>query len=718
MKPQISPECFTLAYDIIPKILECIASEIDNLNRVLFDARVPRKWKRMRSIEPKRGVYMRVRASLYLGLLLGLIILSGCGGNRFIPTPFKPQPVPVTGQSGTVTISPQFAALGIGGSQQFTATVAGGGGGAVQWVLTCNGVSVTGASITACGSISSSGLYTAPTTYFQSQTVTVSAQLASAPQTNFSQALVALMARGVVSATANPQVASYTMNLPVPGSVTVDFGKTTGYGFPTSPQTSTSANAVPVLVAGMLGNTQYHMQATAVLTDTLPSGQTLTATYTDSDQTFTTGNPFVTSSVVAGAVGSATPQPGIELFDTAQPQAAALAFATDLNGNVIWTYSYALTGTGGTGTAQDIVQPIQFLPNGHFLVQIAYLSSIPLHKGETVLPGTLDEVREVDLAGTTIRDVTAATVVAAVMANPTLSAELSGVTLGSLHHDVLALPNGHMVLLFSATKSVDVDPAVTGAGGVTYQGATTVLGDVLVDVDQNFNPDWVWNAFNYMDVNRIPWPAQFPDWTHSNALLYSVTDGNLLLSIRHQNWIIKIDYNNATGSGNILWKLGEGGDFTLNGGTDPTDWFYAQHGPNYFTTNTTGNFTLGVLDNGDDRELPGTPVGNCLAAGSSAATSLCYSTMSVLQLNETNMTATLMEHYQPTPAIYSFFGGVVALLPNGDRHVAFSSPVGGSLVQELAGAPGSEQVVWQAVTKGTNQYRAERLPSLYPGVTW
>ena len=645
-------------------------------------------------------------------MLLGLTILSGCGGDHFIPTPFKPQPDPIPGQNGTVTISPQFAALGIGGTTQFTATVAGGGG-TVQWVLACNN-----GTNTTCGTISNSGLYTAPTLVFQSQNVTITAQLASAPQTDYAQALMSLVNAGIVTTTANPQVASYTLNLPQPGSMTVNFGKSPSYGFPTSPQTTTAANTLPVLVAGMLGNTTYHMQAQVVLTDTLPSGQTLTANFTDSDHTFATGTPFATASVVAGAVGGGTPQPGIELFDTAQPQAAALAFATDLNGNVIWTYSYAQTGTGGTGTAQDIVQPIQFLPNGHFLVQIAYLSSIPLKKGVAVLPGTLDEVREVDLAGTTIRSLTAPQVSAAVAANPTLAAELSNTTLGSLHHDALALPNGHMVLLFSATKSVDVSPAVTGIGGVTYSGTTAVLGDVLVDVDQNFNPDWVWNSFSYLDVNRHPWPVQFPDWTHSNAMLYSSTDGNLLLSIRHQNWIVKIDFNNGTGSGNIIWKLGEGGSFTLNGGTDPTDWFYAQHGPNYFTPNTTGNFTLGLMDNGDDREFPGAPIGSCLAAGPSAPSSLCYSTMSVLQLNESQMTATLTEHYQPTPALYSFFGGDVTLLPNGDRQVVFSSPVGGSQVQELSGTSGSEQLVWQATTKGTNQYRVVRLPSLYPGVTW
>ena len=647
------------------------------------------------------------------GLVLALMAFSGCGGNKFVPTPFKPTPAPVIGQSGSVTIRPQFVALGIGGTTQFTATVAGGGG-TVQWALACNNGTAT-----TCGTITSSGLYTAPATVFQSQNATVTAQLASAPQSNYAQALVALVNTGLVTATANPQVASYALNLPDPGSMVVNFGKSTSYRFPTSAQTATAASTETVLVAGMLGNTQYHMQATAVLTDTLPSGQTLSATFTDSDHTFSTGKPFVTSTVVAGAVGGATPQPGIELFDTAQPQAPAMAFATDLNGNVIWTYSYAQTGTGGTGTAQDLPQPIEFLPNGHFLVQISYLSSIPLHKGATVQTATLDEVREVDLAGDTIRDVTAAQVIGAVMANPALSGELSGVTLGSLHHDVLDLPNGHMVLLFSASKTVDISPAITGAGGVTYSGPTNVLGDALVDLDPSGKPDWVWNAFDYLDVNRVPWPAQFPDWTHSNALLYSISDGNLLLSVRHQNWIIKINYLDGAGSGNIMWKLGEGGDFTLQGGKDPTDWFYAQHGPNYFTKNTTGDFTLGVMDNGDDRELPGVPVGNCPAAGTAtAATSDCYSTMLVLEVNETNKTATITERYQPTPAVYSFFGGDVNLLSNGDRHVDFASPVGGSQVYEMNGASGSEQLVWKAVTSGGNQYRTDRLPSLYPGVTW
>ncbi len=38
-------------------------------------------------------------------------------------------------------------------------------------------------------------------------------------------------------------------------------------------------------------------------------------------------------------------------------------------------------------------------------------------------------------------------------------------------------------------------------------------------------------------------------------------DGNLIISIRHQNWLVKIDYNNGAGAGDILWHLGYQGDF-------------------------------------------------------------------------------------------------------------------------------------------------------------
>ncbi len=617
-----------------------------------------------------------------LCLVLSLLLVTGCGVHlnqqaavQPLSQPPPAQPPPIAGQNGAITIQPQYAATGPGKALQFSPSVQNGA--AVNWLV--NGVQGGNATV---GTIDTNGNYSAPVVLPQSINVTVTAALAASPATDFATAIVSLIHPGAVTATTNPQVATYSIYLPAPGQVHIEFGPTASYGLPTWEQPTPSPNGgqVGIYVAGMRAQLLYHMRALVTLADG--------ATYTDTDQIFTTGAAPVTAAVTASAQNNQTPQPGIELFDTLLPREPAPAFATDLTGNVIWTYSYG-------GTAEDALQPLKLLPNGHFLAQIAYLSSITL-RNPTILPGTLDEVREVDLVGNTIRSLTQTQLAAA------LTAQGYAFTLGSLHHDVLALPNGHMVLLATTTKTFSNLPG--------YPGTTNVIGDVLIDVDQNFNPDWVWNSFDHLDVNRHPF--QFPDWTHSNSLLYSADDGNLLLSVRHQNWILKIDFNDGKGSGNILWRLGEGGDFKLTGGTDPTDWFYAQHDPSYFSPNTTGLFKLGVMDNGDDRPLP--PGTVC----SGPALSCLYSTVPVFAVDENARTATLIEHYKPSPSLYSYFGGNVDLLGNGNLEADFCGVATGAVVQELNLTGSSPQLVWQAVTGGASQYRAERLPSLYPGVQW
>ena len=100
------------------------------------------------------------------------------------------------------------------------------------------------------------------------------------PQTVALTGSSATVVPGTVSATANPQVALYSVNLPYPGSVTVDFGLTTAYGAKTWIQTAATAGPVSILVAGMLPLRTYHLQATI----TLPNGIALK----DADQVFNT----------------------------------------------------------------------------------------------------------------------------------------------------------------------------------------------------------------------------------------------------------------------------------------------------------------------------------------------------------------------------------------------------------------------------------------------
>lgn len=613
------------------------------------------------------------------------LLLAGCASTiqHGIPLPEPPpsSPPPVAAQSGSVSISPQYVALAQKEKFQFAVAAPG----LVEWLV--NGVRGGNSNL---GTIDSKGNYTAPAFVIESKNVVITAALASSPQQNYATSVASIFAPGSLacpSLTGNPQVAQYIVYLPAPGKVHVEFGTSTSYGRETwsVPTPSPNGGQIRMYVAGMLGQTLYHMRGQIVLDDG--------ATFTDADQTCKTGTPPVTSPVQISTASGATPQPGIELWNTVLPAADAEAFATDLKGNVIWTYTYP-------HPAVDVIQGIRLLANGDLLMPISYLSSVTLSSTS----GVIDEIREIDLGGNTVRDLTLDQLNQKLAASNLRDGEGNLYKLRGFHHDVLALPNGHWVILADYVKQY------TGLPG--FPGTTPVLGDAIVDVDRNLNPDWVWNGFDHLDVNRHP--MNFPDWTHGNALLYSSDDHNLLLSLRHQNWIIKIEFLDGAGSGKILWRLGQGGDFSLQGGVDPTDWFYAQHGMSYFTPNTTGVFRLGLMDNGNDRLFSSGERAQCKNFQPNPPS--CYSTVPVLEVNEENMTATLIAHYVPPPSYFSFFGGNADLLPNGDIHAVFCVPLSGAIVQELT--PGASQVVWQATTAKADQFHTYRLPSLYPGVQW
>ena len=266
------------------------------------------------------------------------------------------------------------------------------------------------------------------------------------------------------------------------------------------------------------------------------------------------------------------------------------------------------------------------------------------------------------------------------------------ITVVGTHHDFVMLPNGHLIV-------------IAGINNTQVVPGTFVTGDVIIDLDQNRKPVWIWNAFDHLDVNRHPMSAQ--DWLHTNAVLYSQDDGNLIISMRHQNWLIKIDYANGTGAGDVLWKLGYQGDFALIGGTDPTDWFYAQHGPSFASANTTGKFSLILFDNGNDRVFP--PGGGC------AAPACPYSTVPLLDIDETAKTATL--RWNLTAPFYSFFGGNAEVLKNGNVEYCESATAGNGTIYEVT-QQGIPQIVWQMQSTGIYAYRGQRIPSLYPGVQW
>jgi arylsulfate sulfotransferase len=483
-----------------------------------------------------------------------------------------------------------------------------------------------------------------------------------------------------VSSTQNPLVAQYSVAMPCSGQAMVEFGPDTSYGR-TTPWYPVSPNYVqtPIVVAGMKASTTYHMRA-----QTQCAGNTSTS----GDLTFKTGPlpslPFPKMTVTRpNPPLSSSENPGIELVDLIPLSGppTMLGFFVDRDANPIWYYD---VGAG------NYPFTIKFLPNGHLIFSIT--------------EPTLTLIREVDLAGNTIRE----------MDTSTLQEKMRNggydFVPGNFHHDVLPLANGHLIVLVGISKIFTNLPG--------YPGTMAVGGDALVDLDPNWNPVWAWNSFDYLDVNRHL--NGLPDWTHSNTLVYSPDDGNILLSMRNQSWILKIDYNNGAGSGNVLWKLGYQGDFALTDAgiptNDPSEWFSAQHFPSLISQNGSQT-TLAIWDNGDNRVL--SDAGQiCIAVGGTP----CYSRATIFQVDESAMVANLQ--WADPQQLFGIWGGSINQLGNGNVEFDLNdpaippSPNLASQIQEVT-QTSTPQLVWEMdISLPTNAYRGYRVPSLYPGVSW
>jgi arylsulfate sulfotransferase len=474
--------------------------------------------------------------------------------------------------------------------------------------------------------------------------------------------------------TAHPQVARYDVSIVGSAQVWVEFGPDTNYGRQTSQFSTTGPgiNVVQVLVAGMKASTLYHMRAHAQWAEGEP--------WVDQDHTFMTGplpspsqlaqgsSPMPVVSVSRPSQSGSNPAPGVELFSFTE----APTVVTDLSGNILWYCDIPAI-------------PIKPLPNGHFLINDGL------------------NLQELDLTCKVLRNVSYQQVNQSLQAGGydfTIPPPLGLGGGNPFHHDVLALPNGHWLTLCQIAKNFD--------NLVGISGTTQVVGDAVIDIDPNGNVVWAWNSFDHLDPNRHPYFG-LPDWTHSNAVVYT-PDGNLLVSMRAQSWILKIDYSNGSGAGDILWKLGADGDFTLPGG-DPSQWFYSQHYPSIVSTNGS-IMTLAIYDNGNFRTYSD---GAVCAIGAGPA---CFSRATIFQVDESTGLATLL--WQDLPGLFSNFGGSIGVLSNGNVEFDNCYPIATqtSVIMEVTPTDNPQVVLQMNVMAGDTAYRAYRIPSLYLGVTW
>jgi hypothetical protein len=221
-------------------------------------------------------------------------------------------------------------------------------------------------------------------------------------------------------------------------------------------------------------------------------------------------------------------------------------------------------------------------------------------------------LKEIDLAGNVLRETNADIISEQLMA-------LGTDPIGRFNHDAFRLPNGMTAILADSQRMFP-------AGTQGSPDPIAIVGATIAVLDQNWQAIWYWNSFDHagggteLDINRaalrgetctmgpVVATAGCPpvliaptaaDWLHANSLQYVPNDGSMIVSLRNQDWVIKVDYGNGSGTGQILWRLGQDGDFALNS-SDPHPWFSAQHEASY---EDGGIRYVSLFDNGNSRVM-------------------------------------------------------------------------------------------------------------------
>jgi len=228
------------------------------------------------------------------------------------------------------------------------------------------------------------------------------------------------------------------------------------------------------------------------------------------------------------------------------------------------------------------------------------------------------------------------------------------------HHDFTELPDGTLALITHDTREIDGQAAI---------------GDKVVEVSPDGDVVDVWSVWDHLEFDPDAPVDAGTNWSHSNALDYSVEDDSNLISVR--NFDTLFGFERATGE-TFLRVGGAGSDHELD---EEGEWFNRQH---QFALSGT---ELMVFSNGVDVQ--------------NGSQILGYQLEDDVAVNHWD--------YQPEFPLYCYTFGDVNLLDNGNLLVTWSTA---GQMEEIT--PDGE-IVWQlkAALGGGFGYTTQ-MASLYP----
>jgi hypothetical protein len=544
----------------------------------------------------------------------------------------------------------------------------------------------------------------------------------------------------VVTSTANPLVALFSAPACAVGSKMRVFFQVQSKSTPatlTSYMTCRKGASMNFEIAGMYPSTAYSMFSEANTKGKIKKGPTVTYTTGSLPSNIT----FPTFKIKVAPGSSADTADSVLLINTTQlgNQPLYPNLATDLSGNVLWYYSASPTH-GST-----ITHP---LSNATFLT-IQYGTSW------NILTQSQQLLRQIDLAGNLIKETNTGVVqqelvaLGAVDGGPcnvlASPAPVGSGCLDTFSHDAIQYTIGSNEYTAILCDIERIFPP--GTQGDTSGLPVDIRGAMIVVLNSDWRAVWYWdnfdpsgggNGYPQLPISQVSslndscglnqqgcegiqllGPGIAPlakDWVHENSIYYWATDtsggasGAFVWSSRNQDLVTKVDYNNGTGTKNILWTMGPcSSSFTFNNiYGDAWPWFSGQH---YVSIQNNGAGPMTVFDDGNTRvSSPGVSKGCLTGKGSGNSRGMA------LTVDETRMTVTPI--LSADLGFYSPANGSAGMLSNGNYF--FLNPVvllnlntDVSYSVEILPATGSENGTQVFNIQGPEAYRAWRMPSLY-----